>query len=943
MSGGGSSSADPSIDVVEVRTDGVTGDPSSSGWQESRKSDGNSFTSGAGRDDGNTDDVVERWRDGESNVESGQEEGGVCGNDDEDGDDVDDMAERVLQTLQRKDALLEEQARTLEHRQMEVAKLQRDLDELQEEKQRLTQQLRGFLGHAGHTTTTVETANEGRSVNSSILLLHADSQLQDERAERKQDAEYFRAHIDQLTAQLAQAQRDASAREARHAQDLEDIQREMRELSTVVDDLHSTKSALRRTQEELAKATEAKVQCQLERDHLVRSLQEALRCEKLERHRQLDFVRAEAQEWQRAAAAAEAKCRDVEAAHGRAAEETRTLRLETQQVVAEHAALVLQMEAAEQQLWHVREQRAAERAAAAEAHQQLETQLEAALKDIEQLRSVQDAQSQLLAEENKRHASFQEEVAGCVHGTQQLEEALVRCERQFREAEKREKLTADERDQLRTQLQRLAVTSRRELLEQQQLAEEIRRFHQAKIQQLQQAVECQRQRAGQLEESSRTAQSECAALRASLDRALRQFDESTAELRRLRQQRATFETMLTEAQQAHGGCDARERQMAGEIDALRGRLQLRERARRELRARVQRLEEREQRRHLAEATNSLIRVCDRERHAKKGARSQVGCQNGKNEEMKTEGGPLRTVGTEVSTTSSAKTLSSNVTKPPPQRDSPFDMWQARVRTLEARNATLEQQLSARVNGQRALVEDRKALQQQLHTLQSTAQQQICILERQHRDAVRHLEEAHRRRTLAASRDAKDASMRHELCTKRGIARVVSELMAFLAALETHAASMPRNRDRCSSLSVNQTPDQKEDVLRAACDDIARNFLGLEGGWEALLPRSPSAQRDCGHHSNTHDSLIPAGVRRRVQRFLLDYLETHILARPEPSAGGVRAVLHNLGNKKALSVSFAVSGEKNKDDDDDEWYNEHRSGGEQPLVELLMECVQCVFS
>ncbi|KAF8296454.1 hypothetical protein TcBrA4_0067970 [Trypanosoma cruzi] len=136
-----------------------------------------------------------------------------------------------------------------------------------------------------------------------MLLQRADSQLQDERAERQQDARHFMAHIEQLTAQLAEAQHEAKTREARHAQDLDAIQQEMQELSTVGIYARS-KGSLCRTQEQLAKANEEKAPMSTGTGPPCEVAAEALRREGSEHQRTLERMRAEAGAYERAKAAA---------------------------------------------------------------------------------------------------------------------------------------------------------------------------------------------------------------------------------------------------------------------------------------------------------------------------------------------------------------------------------------------------------------------------------------------------------------------------------------------------------------------------------------------------------------------------------------------------------------------------------------------------------------
>ncbi|KAF5224475.1 Substrate of Polo-like kinase in the basal body 1 [Trypanosoma cruzi] len=976
MSGDGDSSLDPSILVVEARFNESLGNQSVSGgggserwqhheekqqqqqqplslpprsrgdvnWNASSSSSPSTIEEAEGGD-GDRRTADRRWSDDGSNA-GNDRDGGIETNE----ENEDDIAERVLRALRCKDMLMDEQARKLQRREMEARQLRRELDELRGEKQLLMQQLRGFLDGSTPMTTASETGplKDSGQLYPSMLLQRADSQLQDERAERQQDARHFMAHIEQLTAQLAEAQHEARTREARHAQDLDTIQQEMQELSTVVDDMHATKAALCRTQEQLAKANEEKAQCQLERDRLVRSLQEALRREGSEHQRTLERMRAEAGAYERAKAAAEAKCRRAEAEQLKLAEELRALRIEMQQLVDENAALTLRMESSEQQLRRAQKQHVEERAAEAEARRRLQEELDAKVREMAQLRSTRDAQSQLLVEEEGRHALFQAEVEECVQSTRQLEEALMRCERRRCEAEERETRVAAERDALRVQLQRVTAASRQELLEQQQLTEEMRSFHQAKLQQMQQAAEHQRQRAERLEEKSEEAVREYRTLQALLDSTQRQMEEVAGELHELRQQRMSLESMLAETQQENNECAAREKNAAAQLDAIRSRLKQRECAWRELRAKMQRLEEGEQRRRLAEAADSLLRM--RQNHHSQGkckTKLQT-CIRDKISRARLEENLLDNIaGVDVNTTLSTKEPSSMTAPPPPPetkrtplRGPQLNAWQAKLQALEARNANLERQLASRQIGHRALVEDRKALHQQMHTLQETAQGLMSALERQHRDAIKHLEEAHRRRTLVACREASDALASHESCVRSGVVRVVSELMAFIRALEANATLVSRHHECLQEAPVQMADDDdKENMLRAACDDITRNFLGVEGGWEALLQHS--LRTTSGRKSSRADGgSLTAAMRRRIRFFLMDYLQAQLLGKP--AAAVLPALRRQSGNKKkALNVSFAASSDGSTESHDD-WDEERENCGERPLVELLMERVRCVY-
>ncbi|RNF26343.1 uncharacterized protein Tco025E_01544 [Trypanosoma conorhini] len=965
MSGGsGDSSADPSIVVVEAALNESLGNRrGGGGWQltggeeEARHQPPSSSLPLPPLARGRT---ARRSSPSLSTIEAeGEDAGGGRAADDShdgvdasEGEDEDDMAERVLAALQEKDRMLEEQARQLRRHAAEARQQRRELDELREEKRLLTQQLRSFLGGA----TTIPTATEAgaerdtrESSDSSMLLQRVDAQLQGERAERQQDAKLFMEHIDQLTAQLAQAQREATARETRHAQDLDAIQREMQEFSTLVEELHATKATLSRTQEQLTKTNEAMAQCQLERDRVVRTLQDALRREGSEHQR----ARAEAQASRREAAAAKANCRRAEAAHLQSTEEVRTLRIDMQRLVDETAALTLRAESAEQQLQRSQKQHAEGQAAAAAAHQQLQAELDAKSREVAQLRSTRDAQSYLLAEEDKRQASFREEVQECVHSTQQLEEAFLRCEQRRREAEERETRAAAERDALRTQLQRLTSGSRQELLEQQQLAEEMRGFHQAKLQQLQQAAEHQRRRAERLEEASAGAMRECRTLQSSLAGVQQQLEAASGELQELRQQRLSLAALLAESQEAQNACAAREQHAVAQLEAVQGRLKQREGAWRGLRAKVQRLEEREQRRQLAAAADSLLRA-RQGRHPPQPQRVRQSppppppCVRDAVPAAGVGAAPLGVAAVDVDTTVSTKT-SSSATVPPasPQLlgGLQLEAWRAKLWALESRNASLEQQLGSRQNGYRALLEDRKAQQQQMRALQEMAQQQMGALERQHRDAVKHLEEAHRRRTVAACREAASALAARESCRRSGIARVVSELMWFIRALERHAAWAARHRAIPPGAPVQLPQDEKESVLRAACDDIARNCLGVEGGWAALL--HPASRATCGRvRLGGKAAALTAAMRRRIRCFLFDYLQAQLLSRPAEAAAAALPVLRrHAGGKKGLNVSFAASsdgGSGGGDDDDDDDDEEPTEGDARPLVELLMECVECVY-
>ncbi|RNF15312.1 hypothetical protein TcG_07142 [Trypanosoma cruzi] len=971
MSGDGDSSLDPSILVVEARFNESLGNQSVSGgggserwqhheekqqplslpprsrggvnWNASSSSSPSTIEEAAGGD-GDKRTADRRWSDDGSNA-GNDRDGGIETNE----ENEDDIAERVLRALRCKDMLMDEQARNLQRREMEAIQLRRELDELRGEKQLLMQQLRGFLDGSTPMTTASETGplKDSGQLYPSMLLQRADSQLQDERAERQQDARHFMAHIEQLTAQLAEAQHEAKTREARHAQDLDAIQQEMQELSTVVDDMHAAKAALYRTQEQLAKANEEKAQCQLERDRLVRSLQEALRREGSEHQRTLERMRAEAGAYERAKAAAEAKCRRAETEQLKLAEELRALRIEMQQLVDENATLTLRMESSEQQLQRAQKQHVEERAAEAEARRRLQEELDAKVREMAQLRSTRDAQSKLLAEEDGRHALFQVEVEECVQSTRQLEEALMRCERRRCEAEERETHVAAERDALRVQLQQVTAASRKELLEQQQLTEEMRSFHQAKLQQMQQAAEHQQQRAERLEEKSEEAVRAYRTLQALLDSTQRQMEEVAGELQELRQQRMSLEAMLAETQQANNECAAREKNAAAQLDALRSRLKQRECAWRELRAKMQRLEESEQRRRLAEAADSLLRMRQNHHSQGKCKTNLQTCIRDKSSRAKLEENLLDNIaGVDVNTTLSTKEPSSMTAPPPPEtkrkplRGPQLDAWQAKLQALEARNANLERQLASRQIGHRALVEDRKALHQQMRTLQETAQGLMSALERQHRDAIKHLEEAHRRRTLVACREASDALASHESCVRSGVARVVSELMAFIRALEASATLVARHHERLQEAPVQMAEDDdKENVLRAACDDITRNFLGVEGGWEALLQHS--LRTTIGRKSPRADGgSLSAAMRRRIRCFLLDYLQAQLLGKP--TAAALPALRGQSGNKKrALNVSFAASSDGSSESHDD-WDEKQENCGERPLVELLMERVRCVY-
>ncbi|PWU84478.1 Substrate of Polo-like kinase in the basal body 1 [Trypanosoma cruzi] len=971
MSGDGDSSLDPSILVVEARFNESLGNQSVSGgggserwqhheekqqplslpprskggvnWNASSSSSPSTIEEVAGGD-GDKRTADRRWSDDGSNA-GNDRDGGIETNE----ENEEDIAERVLRALRCKDMLMDEQARNLQRREMEAIQLRRELDELRGEKQLLMQQLRGFLDGSTPMTTASETGplKDSGQLYPSMLLQRADSQLQDERAERQQDARHFMAHIEQLTAQLAEAQHEAKTREARHAQDLDAIQQEMQELSTVVDDMHAAKAALCRTQEQLAKANEEKAQCQLERDRLVRSLQEALRREGSEHQRTLERMRAEAGAYERAKAAAEAKCRRAETEQLKLAEELRALRIEMQQLVDENATLTLRMESSEQQLQRAQKQHVEERAAEAEARRRLQEELDAKVREMAQLRFTRDAQSKLLAEEDGRHALFQVEVEECVQSTRQLEEALMRCERRRCEAEERETHVAAERDALRVQLQQVTAASRKELLEQQQLTEEMRSFHQAKLQQMQQAAEHQQQRAERLEEKSEEAVREYRTLQALLDSTQRQMEEVAGELQELRQQRMSLEAMLAETQQANNECAAREKNAAAQLDALRSRLKQRECAWRELRAKMQRLEESEQRRRLAEAADSLLRMRQNHHSQGKCKTNLQTCIRDKSSRAKLEENLLDNIaGVDVNTTLSTKEPSSMTAPPPPEtkrkplRGPQLDAWQAKLQALEARNANLERQLASRQIGHRALVEDRKALHQQMRTLQETAQGLMSALERQHRDAIKHLEEAHRRRTLVACREASDALASHESCVRSGVARVVSELMAFIRALEANATLVARHHERLQEAPVQMAEDDdKENVLRAACDDITRNFLGVEGGWEALLQHS--LRTTIGRKSPRADGgSLSAAMRRRIRCFLLDYLQAQLLGKP--TAAALPALRRQSGNKKrALNVSFAASSDGSSESHDD-WDEKQENCGERPLVELLMERVRCVY-
>ncbi|EKG02017.1 hypothetical protein TCSYLVIO_006972 [Trypanosoma cruzi] len=971
MSGDGDSSLDPSILVVEARFNESLGNQSVSGgggserwqhheekqqplslpprsrggvnWNASSSSSPSTIEEAAGGD-GDRRTADRRWSDDGSNA-GNDRDGGIETNE----ENEDDIAERVLRALRCKDMLMDEQARNLQRREMEAIQLRRELDELRGEKQLLMQQLRGFLDGSTPMTTASETGplKDSGQLYPSMLLQRADSQLQDERAERQQDARHFMAHIEQLTAQLAEAQHEAKTREARHAQDLDAIQQEMQELSTVVDDMHAAKAALCRTQEQLAKANEEKAQCQLERDRLVRSLQEALRREGSEHQRTLERMRAEAGAYERAKAAAEAKCRRAEAEQLKLAEELRALRIEMQQLVDENATLTLRMESSEQQLQRAQKQHVEERAAEAEARRRLQEELDAKVREMAQLRFTRDAQSKLLAEEDGRHALFQVEVEECVQSTRQLEEALMRCERRRCEAEERETHVAAERDALRVQLQQVTAASRKELLEQQQLTEEMRSFHQVKLQQMQQAAEHQQQRAERLEEKSEEAVREYRTLQALLDSTQRQMEEVAGELQELRQQRMSLEAMLAETQQANNECAAREKNAAAQLDALRSRLKQRECAWRELRAKMQRLEESEQRRRLAEAADSLLRMRQNHHSQGKCKTNLQTCIRDKSSRAKLEENLLDNIaGVDVNTTLSTKEPSSMTAPPPPEtkrkplRGPQLDAWQAKLQALEARNANLERQLASRQIGHRALVEDRKALHQQMRTLQETAQGLMSALERQHRDAIKHLEEVHRRRTLVACREASDALASHESCVRSGVARVVSELMAFIRALEANATLVARHHERLQEAPVQMAEDDdKENVLRAACDDITRNFLGVEGGWEALLQHS--LRTTIGRKSPRADGgSLSAAMRRRIRCFLLDYLQAQLLGKP--TAAALPALRRQSGNKKkALNVSFAASSDGSSESHDD-WDEKQENCGERPLVELLMERVRCVY-
>nr|CCC90825.1 conserved hypothetical protein [Trypanosoma congolense IL3000] len=823
------------------------------------------------------------------------------------------MAELILTALQRKDDLLREQADSLRQRDLEVVDLQKETARLKEEKCLILKRLRDFSGSSG-IDLVMEEANLHRGHPNVNLLCMQNKEL---------------------AAQLSKARRDAEQCEAKYTAELQSIRSEMQELSHFADELQALRNTLRQTEKRLMSEREARKRYESRCAQLANEVQDAIRCE-----REISHQKQQEQEKLH---------EETKKAHLEATKKVEVLQIELNQLLSEHAALKVALENNEQRMSMVpREQT------------QLKTELQTAREEAAKLRQTvtTDPKQSRKDHEGKGHTDRDsDEFIGkgqyplCYatgghsgvppHACEN--EVIQQLEKSLSESVARERLLSSERDRLRTQLQQLTVMHGKELLDQHHLANERARVQCAHLQELQQALENQKQ---QHEETQAKTQAELARSREKLQGAL-------AELRQLKQERAA----AAEKESHHRALI--EGQMVTTLQSLREKLDQRNIECRSLKKRLRFLEENRKRLilHTSQLPDQTHNHHETESPAKHSPKPPVA---GRNVVAAKERHPLNV----ASVTAEAPVGTHQIT-------------QAQLEEAVLRGANLEKKLEENQRKCREHLKDRKVLIERLEKLQKKQQEQVRDIEKQQRETLRKLESAHRKRMATASSAEIVARKRRELFIQRGVARVVAELMEFIQELEAHAVALGHKHrisptiQHSTAEGAGSTPSgssqivatEKEDILRAACDEITRNFLGVNGGWDTLLQSCHSKCKTGGHFGLGKP--IPPTMRKRVQNHIAGFFKLHLLGESPPvwqatGAAGFEGseAKKNPGCNSGTNLTAANSRRCTNAEEEvhfrEEPYNSESDGlnriketecsnhCDESLIDILMECVRRVF-
>ncbi|RHW71899.1 hypothetical protein DPX39_060013300 [Trypanosoma brucei equiperdum] len=839
------------------------------------------------------------------------------------------MAELILTALQRKDDLLREQANTLKQRDLELAHLQGEVAGLREEKRLLLQQLRD----CNETdTASKQTASASREQQADITSLNAQNK--------------------KLITQLSEARREAEEREEKYTADLQYIHEEMQEFSTLVDEVRSLRAALQQMESNLAGERELRKKCELQYRESTREAEEVLIREREENQKKLKRYKKLYEE--------------AEAAGREATNEAKLLQEELQQLTVNHATLTVTFEVNEQRIADMSEEQAHLRASLQAAREETVI-LRASLERLRNKEYLEAEDEENCEDETELtfHAHFHTEAERSMYGTRkQLESMVATLERRLSDSEGREQMLSAERERLRTQLQQLAVSARKELLEQQQIADERAAVQRVHIQQLQRELDEKQQ---QQEEAEERAQ-------AALLRAQEQFREACSELQQVKEERATA-----------AGEESRrhvlfEKQIAKVLQALQNKLSRRNVECRMLKQQIK-VNEEQNRKRLETNVSEPVRQDRRPpvQNVKDGSRvTRPARLPLHNTVVKQE---VLLAAAQPTALQEQRADAHNARFTAPQSPAcEYNCIEARLNEALARTTELEEQLQAKRRKYCAMVKDRKMLMERVEKQQQKQQWQIATLEDMQRETLRNLESTHRRRMSSAFAAAAEGNKRQQWVIQRGVARVVAELVEFIHELEsyatvvgdryvTRAASQnTKEKNHRVRLTYDSPPQdalsERENILRAACDDITRNFLGVNGGWEALCQSNSFTCSDISA-SFSFGKAIPQAMRQRVRCRIADYLKSQLLGTNSTRTGtGVtttpgemhkRSIGGGGNNKRTMNLSFGLHGEV----EEERWLHgepyagahgrSNRNLGTVPgsssgesLIDVLMECVRYIF-
>lgn len=348
---------------------------------------------------------------------------------------------------------------------------------------------------------------------------HLQRQIEDLLHTKQQDVSVLREHIDHLQRELRDKSKEVKTRAKAHQQELAALQKEIQLLGEQFDAPSPATAARAQLTDELewAKHRELQVQRQCERlqrqwveeleaqKRIVDELQAASHVNRTALTQQAVWGRTQEAEATQAKADLQlmrVRLTGYEEAHARAEAEITRLRQDAQELTQSLAEATIRLTNHEQR---------------SIAHEEEIHRLEDALQDArvtiaqkesEILQGREDATQQLqshIAEEGARHSSVLSQIEGCAKSSERLEAALRTAELKRKEMEVAARTAADERDDARLQLRQSQAQSRKEMLEHQQLAATIVSFHQQKVTEAEDALREQTATAQHLREDMASA------------------------------------------------------------------------------------------------------------------------------------------------------------------------------------------------------------------------------------------------------------------------------------------------------------------------------------------------------------------------------------------------------------------------------------------------------